>query len=1645
MTRSLVVLALLTLASLPAVAQDSPPPPIELPTFTWGPWHFEISPDATINRRYISFNALEELEVLTKMAKEDEQRRREKLHVEPDIWRVVYAPCPETDLIYVDKDGTRYRQLAGMGTDEKAWALLSEQQYYDCAYAYSRGNLKIEATDVVMQEPLLGEYGGNTFFWPGDWSDLGTGIDVSKYDSVIGHYFPGPSRPWARGGTGGGHDWCAPLGHTSVQFAEGREVGGPITDMCVITLHEWLHQIAGMKGWKSGYQGTATQYDPGNYHHGAHVFWMRYVLMPAMWRKIHMQIPEWSPPNKPTDRYAGFVPAWLAAGVFDLPKESQTNEATIPARDALDKDALDPAAVLPDRDQPVGSDAAVKWVEVKRPWKSNQTNLREVFASPHRDSYAYAHVYVKSPQPRDAILWISSPEPCAVRLNGKPVMKLWRGVAEDEGTRRVKLMAGWNRLLVKSLDQEAGQWMISARFTDLERKVLEDLEFSSAKPQGPIVATAEAADAPAPEIKYYKWADIEDDWFGLLPVLSEHDLEALFGQPGVRIVNAPAMYNGREMQWQERRWLMVDVSALKGIQSRVIAPTCSRATLENDSLLNNVLDMSREVSGVGRIYESMALVRYTRKDGTPGDLVLVRADMIEPFMELGRYPAGWTGPKHSERIIGFICRDTKTFVCFDTNLGDPLPVNELDMLVVRDPALEIAAGPDVPRVLRGKPCKITYRLTNLTDQTLSGKLVLSASKPAETLGDKAFALPPHAQLGLDFPLETARRPADLLALSGVATYERNGQTVTLAKPVTVPIFDAVGVKVRIEGSEVLTTPEHALLVTVSNNLSEPAKGEVAPALPKEWKVEPKSARFELAGLDQEQVLRFKLKIGDKAPDGPVWLKATAKLDRKDALPAEGSLFVTKRFDPVLVQAGFEDGIDGDLAFTDALYDVQLCRTDPAVGRGCLQISDRGGQRFGHVNAYGRQSFKPAEIVPADTAYYYDTKVYPIVDFWFKMDADSQEDNIGLGIVLDDGESGYGVLINGFWEQQWVPRVMVGQAAGFKADGKWHHIVLNLDEMLDKYLGDTSHHVSELWLGDTRTFSSGWWYDYRHHKHYLDEFQIRRDAPKPALAAGSPFPAYSKDNRVPAFESPVVSGLKATLRFDQLGYFPWDGRTMQVWLTNRSDQSIRIATGNRAQHWDINITTADGKPVTDGWVGPDSGGPPPATQEAAREGRRGRRGGQRGAPDAAQLKVLKPGQSHVESIPVDELFKAWGDAHQTKLQDGQRYIVKVCYSSDAPGADSAAPAWTGEAESNASELTLIAMPTAEQELVTLQQSGRWRQRAKAAAQLGKYKHQAAIAALAQALLNDANDDVRLNAARALGDMGRVDPAKPETATALAPAVDALIKALADKNWRVAEYAGASLGRIGDRRATGALLPRLNDKSKWVRRRTIDALAELGDPAGVSPIGERMSDPSREVRREALNALIRFCDARIGPVNNLSADRRKAQAEQAAAEVIAGLDQKRQAALEEFLAAYRPLAEKAARDEFYVIRQVWIGALPRYQEAQDATDVILGSLGDNNNAVRAAALAALGQLRQRAEERKELDQFRQRTAAVVPKLTELLGDYYQDVREQAVEVFAGVVGKSVEEATGKPADYWRAKIPRPGDPRSPHAEYWKRSGG
>jgi bilin biosynthesis protein len=141
------------------------------------------------------------------------------------------------------------------------------------------------------------------------------------------------------------------------------------------------------------------------------------------------------------------------------------------------------------------------------------------------------------------------------------------------------------------------------------------------------------------------------------------------------------------------------------------------------------------------------------------------------------------------------------------------------------------------------------------------------------------------------------------------------------------------------------------------------------------------------------------------------------------------------------------------------------------------------------------------------------------------------------------------------------------------------------------------------------------------------------------------------------------------------------------------------------------------------------------------------------------------------------------------------------------------------------------------------------------------------------LNNESIDVRKNAAGALIKIGE-------------PAVEMIIDALVDENWRVRWHSAEILGEIKDDRAVKPLINSLNDENNGVRSNSIIALIEIGEPAvkmlinalddenwrirlhsaeilgeikddrAVKPLKEALNDNNNDVRRAADTALERI---------------------------------------------------------------------------------------------------------------------------------------------------------------------------------------------
>lgn len=118
-----------------------------------------------------------------------------------------------------------------------------------------------------------------------------------------------------------------------------------------------------------------------------------------------------------------------------------------------------------------------------------------------------------------------------------------------------------------------------------------------------------------------------------------------------------------------------------------------------------------------------------------------------------------------------------------------------------------------------------------------------------------------------------------------------------------------------------------------------------------------------------------------------------------------------------------------------------------------------------------------------------------------------------------------------------------------------------------------------------------------------------------------------------------------------------------------------------------------------------------------------------------------------------------------------------------------------------------------------------------------------------LLDDADPEVRAQAAKMLG-----EPAQPK-------AVEPLVARLADDSLRVRYHAAMSLGRIGDPTALPylvAMLAENDDRDRFLRHAGVMALVMIGDR---STIQEMASSPAPSLRRAAVLALRRLRDPSI----------------------------------------------------------------------------------------------------------------------------------------------------------------------------------------
>jgi alpha-mannosidase len=119
------------------------------------------------------------------------------------------------------------------------------------------------------------------------------------------------------------------------------------------------------------------------------------------------------------------------------------------------------------------------------------------FLSEHAQCCAYAHMYLHSPDEREASLLFGSDDGIAAWVNGERVFTFegMRPCVIDENVAPIRLRAGWNRLLLK-VTQFGGAWQFCTRLVSNARIPFSDVGYALDKPGIRPAARRRSAAAP---------------------------------------------------------------------------------------------------------------------------------------------------------------------------------------------------------------------------------------------------------------------------------------------------------------------------------------------------------------------------------------------------------------------------------------------------------------------------------------------------------------------------------------------------------------------------------------------------------------------------------------------------------------------------------------------------------------------------------------------------------------------------------------------------------------------------------------------------------------------------------------------------------------------------------------------------------------------------------------------------------------------------------------------------------------------------------------------------------------------------------------------------------------------------------------------
>jgi hypothetical protein len=753
----------------------------------------------------------------------------------------------------------------------------------------------------------------------------------------------------------------------------------------------------------------------------------------------------------PNEEKAGLDVDFLDGETNALPKPG--GEASFPVEDNAAWHAVDAPALF----EPLPDDATDEQRE-RRTEQEDIVSFTRAF-KPNANAVAYAHVYVHAERTEEVLLWLGSDDGVKVFFNGLVVHRhrVDRGVTKDLDRVPVMMKKGWNRLLVK-VDQGGGGWAFCARLSATDGRSIEGLTTALELPEGARVETGTAI-AVEWDGKLYAWDDVKDDAWGKLPRLDEKMLRAMTGLHGLGVETAPAV-------------LRLDPGETSVVRSPVLGKIDAA-----DARLNNQLTYANE---------SLAWVRYrtTTKDdrfvSDRRDVLLIRWDVIDPWMSWLRSHSSVAA---NRSLAGYVAVNKQVAYVVYTDLGERAPGAELDLVSPEAGGIVASVSLERAESLTAKEVHAHLDIENTTAErvTLDWLTVKCKADGVETVGWSAnTAINRGGRLTKDVPLLRVARDAapGLKAVRVRLHFSTAEGRVEIEKWLALRVVQPVGVALVVDGPSIVRSGHRrqAKLV-LTNNASH--LGTVAWHVSgKGIKAWPSSGRFIIKPVPKVSTAGVRLLFRRRRRSGYVELSTKLDVAERTVPGSRGSQRVYVGGKDRLLRHDFRGDLHGWHGRTGT-WSVERATEGRSRRRGHALIKDGGGCKFGAVVIFG-----PAQGEERDWDLAYSSDEYPMLEF---VVAAKDTGNTAI-IVLADGKW-YALVLTGELIEQWGTRKELGNL-GLEPDGEAHEIAFNLDEALDRVVGEGDHAVEQIWIGDTRTHSSNQWRGPDVGTITIDDFVIR---------------------------------------------------------------------------------------------------------------------------------------------------------------------------------------------------------------------------------------------------------------------------------------------------------------------------------------------------------------------------------------------------------------------------------------------------------------------------------------------------------------------------------------------------------------------------